>query len=253
MKITDKKKYWKSFYDSFALLPMPEHRRLLFGSLKDVLRQRKVILEEIRKYFEGSCGFAVDIGCGTGRYLEALSSNGWVTIGLDFSFPLLREARCNNIPYLAQAVGEDIPIKSKQADLVLCIEMLQTSDAPENVIAEAYRLLKPGGMFVLATLRRLVVYELCFYPLTVLVESDRGLKNVGWYQKLIKARDVLVWPNRPVHNPIRRHSVKYLYGLLKEAGFKNISRQYLGKVKYVPYLFNSQSVIIIAKKEEVQN
>jgi len=239
---------WKDFYEKSATSHMPEHSRLLFGSLSEVLKQREFILKLIKKYFKKRYGLVFDVGCGTGRYLEKLSSLGWQTVGLDFSWAMIQEAKTHKHSVFSQSFGENLGVKSGQADLVLCIEMLQTSDNPNAVISEAYRILKPGGALILSTIRKISTYELCFLPLAIIIETDLSLKNAKWYYKLIKARDTLVWYDRPTLHPIKRYEVKCLYDMLKNNGFKCISGNYLGIINKIPWLLNSQSIIIIAKK-----
>lgn len=105
-------------------------------------------------------GVLVDLGCGPGRLLIPFARRGFHCIGIDLSADMLRLAR-------HRAEAEGLAVRTVQANLVeldrvdelrencadYCICMFSTIamiDGHENrqrVLAEARRLLKPGGRF----------------------------------------------------------------------------------------------------------
>jgi 2-polyprenyl-3-methyl-5-hydroxy-6-metoxy-1,4-benzoquinol methylase len=240
---------WKKLYEESACANLPEYGRLLYGSSTEEIKLRRLVISKVARHFKGRTGLMIDIGCGTGRYLEELSSQGWSALGVDFSMAMLQEANKRNACGLVQSYGGNLAVTSGKADLVICLGMLQSSNDSHLVVSEAARVLKPGGMMILSTLRKMSIYELLFFPLAVIMESDNSLRNAYWYYKLIKARDILVWHDRPIQHPFRRYSEKYLCDLLNSHGFTHIARNYLGKIRKVPLLFNSQSVIVSAMKK----
>lgn len=65
----------------------------------------------------------VDIGCGTGRWLERVARRSPRTlIGIDSSLPMLlgAEKKLRNTCVLVQGHCENLPLKSPSADLILC-------------------------------------------------------------------------------------------------------------------------------------
>jgi SAM-dependent methyltransferase len=48
------------------------------------------------------------------------------------------------------ARGENLPVRSDHIDLVICTQVLEYVAEPEALIAEIYRVLKPGGVLVLS-------------------------------------------------------------------------------------------------------
>jgi SAM-dependent methyltransferase len=46
--------------------------------------------------------------------------------------------------------AEELPFRSRAFDLVLCTQLLTYVSNPESVVAEAYRVLKPGGALILS-------------------------------------------------------------------------------------------------------
>lgn len=98
----------------------------------------------------------VDLGCGTGRLLgfAAAAHPRLHLIGLDLSSPYLAQSR-RTIPAgarigLLRANAEAVPLASGSADLVCAVFLLHElpDAARHNVMAEAARLLAPGGLFV---------------------------------------------------------------------------------------------------------
>ncbi len=98
-----------------------------------------------------SLGVFVDIGTGTGRMLELLSPMADTAIGLDRSSEMLRVARGKlesiglGSVNLRQADMFALPFAEDSVDTILLHQVLHYTDAPADAIAEAARVLAPGG------------------------------------------------------------------------------------------------------------
>ena len=94
----------------------------------------------------GGGGRCLEIGCGTGIYGPRLRELGWRPVGIDLSAGMLRHAR-GRLPVL-QGDATRVPVPSGAFDAVLTV-MVHT-DLPDYtpVLAEAFRVLRPGGRFV---------------------------------------------------------------------------------------------------------
>ena len=108
----------------------------------------------------------LDMGCGEGRHsIGALLETPANVIGLDLSVQDLKIAkhRLNDfdLPDIKTFCTfgvcniNDIPIKSAYLDSVLCSEVLEHVDSPEESIHELVRVLKPGGVMALSVPRYL--------------------------------------------------------------------------------------------------
>jgi len=100
--------------------------------------------------------FVLDVGCGTGSYLIALSKGGRRCYGID---PLLDvsllEARKRAIKekvdvFLCQGVGEFLPFESGVFDVVLCITTLQHVGDQRITLREIRRVLKDKGLLLVS-------------------------------------------------------------------------------------------------------
>jgi ArsR family transcriptional regulator len=93
----------------------------------------------------------IDIGTGTGRMLELFAERFEWSDGVDMSHRMLTVARANleragvgNVN-VRQADAQALPFEDGCADLVTIHQVLHFIDEPERVLAEAARVLRPGG------------------------------------------------------------------------------------------------------------
>ena len=95
-----------------------------------------------------------DLGCGTGEMLAALLDSGKKTlIGVDVSPEMLEQARLRlpESSNLELRIGEleHLPMREQEADAALMSMVLYHVSEPEKAIQEVYRVLNPGGLFLL--------------------------------------------------------------------------------------------------------
>jgi len=106
----------------------------------------------MRDLIGSSIGRLVDIGTGTGRMIELFGDAATHMIGIDRSPEMLRlaraklgdVARCE----LRQGDVNALPLDDATADTVIIHQVLHYLPAPEAAIAEAARLLSPGGQLL---------------------------------------------------------------------------------------------------------
>ena len=99
----------------------------------------------------------VDIGCGTGRFLDFVKQ-AWPrlpVLGIDLSEAYITHARCHLRRWckmdLMVAGGEGIPLPDNSCDAVTSIFLLHElpPEVRRAVIGEAARVLKPGGRMIM--------------------------------------------------------------------------------------------------------
>lgn len=92
----------------------------------------------------------LEVGCGTGHWLEELSPLAHHVHGLDFSSGMLRQARQRSSHFhLTHGRANQLPFADASFDLVFCANAFHHFDQPASAIAEARRLLRPGGAFAI--------------------------------------------------------------------------------------------------------
>ena len=91
----------------------------------------------------------LDLGCGPGTFAVTLAAAGFSVIGIDRYAPLLDVARetrrARGLTNLAFSKLETDAFADGEFDQVVSIHGLYVHPAPERVVVEAARVLKPGG------------------------------------------------------------------------------------------------------------
>jgi len=140
--------------------------------------QRKVAIAAVDSV--AAAGIAVtgaevlDLGSGLGALSEELVLRGARVTALEpgaaWADVTRRRVERHGRPFrLVQAFGEDIPLPNETVDLVMSLQVLEHVNAPQRVLAEAWRVLRPGGSFYLACENYLAFreghYQLPWLPL----------------------------------------------------------------------------------------
>lgn len=105
-------------------------------------------LAALRK-FVPSKGTGMEVGMGTGRFAQALD----VSIGVEPSEGMREIARRRGLNAIGGA-AENLPFASSLFDFVLMINVLCFFDDPGMALKEAHRVLRPGGLLILALIDR---------------------------------------------------------------------------------------------------
>ena len=122
----------------------------------DAIRSLHVAEDEVeaaigRALDDQGIGRLVDIGTGTGRMLELLGPAARSAIGIDRSPEMLRFARARvaaaglERAELRQGDMYALPLETGAADTVVLHQVLHYAQAPAAALAEAARLVAPGG------------------------------------------------------------------------------------------------------------
>ncbi|HEY7311715.1 MAG TPA: methyltransferase domain-containing protein [Gemmataceae bacterium] len=104
-------------------------------------------------------GRLLDLGCGTGRLLLAMAQCGWWTLGVDLSAEMLRVAADKAmsagavVNLLRANIAELDALADGSFDGVACLfstlGMVMGAAQRRRAIGHAYRVLRPGGRFIL--------------------------------------------------------------------------------------------------------
>jgi SAM-dependent methyltransferase len=96
-------------------------------------------------------GKLLDVGCGGGAFIPLATELGWSVVGVDVSEEQLRVAR-KRVGVLAaelvQADATQLPFEEESFDAVLTVLTSTDVEPWERLVAEAARVLRPGGAFV---------------------------------------------------------------------------------------------------------
>ena len=88
----------------------------------------------------------LEVGSGTGFWLNLLNQTGGKLFGLDYSMGMLQQSKGQPAPLsLSRGLGTQLPYRSNTFDLLYCVDAIHHFGDHRAFIAEASRLLKPGG------------------------------------------------------------------------------------------------------------
>jgi 2-polyprenyl-6-hydroxyphenyl methylase/3-demethylubiquinone-9 3-methyltransferase len=102
----------------------------------------------------------LDIGCGGGLLSEPMTRLGFQVTGVDASERNIGVARVHaersglKIDYRASTAEALLAAKEPAFDLILNMEVIEHVAEPKAYLADCTRLLKPGGLMIVATLNR---------------------------------------------------------------------------------------------------
>ncbi len=89
----------------------------------------------------------VDLGCGGGLLAPLLRGRGYRHVGVDLVHGSLRVAAAHALTPV-RGNAHAVPLRTGCADVVVAGELLEHIPAPDRAIAEAARLLRPGGLLI---------------------------------------------------------------------------------------------------------
>ncbi|MCS7365215.1 MAG: class I SAM-dependent methyltransferase [archaeon GB-1867-035] len=119
----------------------------------------------------------MDIGCGTGNFMNKIINKTKYTVGIDLSKNMLKEAkrkiRKNSWKTsLILADAENIPIKNNCIDLTFAITLIQNLPNPEKFLIENSRILRNKGKAIITAIKRIYKPE----DIERIIQSNKKLK-----------------------------------------------------------------------------
>ena len=155
----------------------------------DQIRSLHVAESEVERAIDSALGRPlgrlVDIGTGTGRMIELFGPSANHAIGIDRSSEMLRLARAKLEAAgiqssLRQGDMYALPLEDRSADQIIIHQVLHYAHSPASAIAEAARVLAPGG--------RLLVVDFAAHEREELRSTDAHIRlgfddevMAGWF------------------------------------------------------------------------
>jgi len=90
----------------------------------------------------------LDVGCGSGLFLELAARNGWFVAGIEPSIRFFRAAqeRLGAQAQLANVTLQDADLPAESFDVVTAWDVIEHVEDPVDFVMRCARLLRPGGL-----------------------------------------------------------------------------------------------------------
>lgn len=188
--------------------------------------------------FDGFAGRRLlEVGCGIGTDLVRFARGGAAVLGVELSETALRLARQNLDLHgaagawrLLLADGAALPLPDESVDVVYAHGVLQYAADPRGVIAEARRVLRPGGTAIFMVYNRvswlMALSKVMKVPLEHGDAPGLTFYSIGEFQRLLEAfSTVRIIPERfPVRSRLHRGWKAALYNGLFVGTFNLLPR-----------------------------
>jgi SAM-dependent methyltransferase len=92
-------------------------------------------------------GVLLDLGCGSGSFLEFMKSESWKLFGIEMSAEGARAAERRSGAQVFVGDILDAPFSVESFDVITCFDVLEHLYDPRRVMSRISEWLKPGGMF----------------------------------------------------------------------------------------------------------
>ncbi len=115
------------------------------------------IQETLVQHFKTQTVEIAELGCGGGFLSNGLAQYGHRITGIDLSQESLQIAKkYDKTQSVSYRLGDvlDCPMEDQSFDAVISFDVLEHVSDPRKLVAEAYRILKPGGIFIFHTFNR---------------------------------------------------------------------------------------------------
>lgn len=118
--------------------------------------------------------YVLDVGCGTGGFMDKLRSKAYRIVGFDISMSGIRHVKERGFSSAYVASANNFPFKNESFNLITCIDVLECeSVSPDMLINEAFRVLKPGGC---------ALFQMAAYQ-WLLSEHDRAVHSTRRFNR----------------------------------------------------------------------
>ena len=154
------RQYWNERIHDLEMTTQPVGSRAFFADLDDYRFDKLRYLPELVDFAGFRGQRLLEVGCGIGTDLVRFAGGGAQVTGVDLAQTAIDLAAQNFAGRgltgdLRVGDGEALPFPDATFDVVYGHGVLQYAAAPERIVAEAHRVLKPGGQGIFMVYNRI--------------------------------------------------------------------------------------------------
>jgi SAM-dependent methyltransferase len=154
------RRYWNERIHDLEMTKHPVGTREFFADLDDYRFDKLRYLPDVVDFAGFRGRRLLEVGCGIGTDLARFAAGGALVTGIDLAQTAIDLATKNFAGLslsgdLRVGDGEGLPFPDASFDVVYGHGVLQYAAAPERIVAEAYRVLTPGGRGIFMVYNRI--------------------------------------------------------------------------------------------------
>ena len=214
----------------------------------------------------GEGGRILDIGCAAGGEIPMLQRQGFSVVGIDLSAEMLRFAHrrfaeTHNVAF-CRADIEHLPFASGSMDHLVCLGVLEYLPDYSVALGEVNRVLRPGGLAILALPTRISLYNVSdqlvnhtLRPIVRLTKRIMGRKPKFEVGKTLSRNLCVPWKFRSLlrqhgFSPERsRYSNLFVYPLDRFPKVHVAVAEALEPLASIPLVRNAASVYLVSARK----
>lgn len=186
------------------------------------------IVQSVRNHTNRANLKGLDVGCGKGNIVVPLASLGYNMVGIDISSENIKEAKCMQItedhPMFLVGDAENIPVKKRNFDFVVCTEVLEHLNQPQRALNSINEVLKEEGLLIATVPNGYGPYSLIFDHFRNKVVSK-------------------TFPKIGLSDHIQAFTLTQISNLIKESGFEILNTSNSDFISFLPILVKSKKIV----------
>jgi ubiquinone biosynthesis O-methyltransferase len=182
------------------------------------------IVQSIRNHFSRTKIKGLDLGCGKGNVTVPLAYLGYSMTGIDISPDNIEVAKAKQItednPTFLVADAENLSLKEKSFDFVVCTEVFEHLKHPKNALNLINKILKENGLLVATVPNGYGIYSLLFDHFRNKVVSK-------------------IFPKIELSDHVQAFTLPRISNLLNETGFEILNINHSDFISFLHILVKS--------------
>ncbi len=148
-----KKEYLANYYPSgYTAYSSQTKPTIIQRFVRKLIKNNKLLARILIKdqlFFADKRGKILDVGCGSGKYLQILNGWGWDTFGIEINKKAVLSAKENGIKNIKCGDFEKTLYNKNFFDVVNFSQVLEHTSSPTQVLKKTAKILKSGGLVVI--------------------------------------------------------------------------------------------------------
>ena len=153
------REFWENHVHDWAVARSEPGSADFFREIEEYRYEKLHYLPELVNFSDYRGLTVLDVGCGVGNDLARFACSGASVTGIDLAIHSIELAKTNFSQRNLQGEffvmnGEAMTFPDNRFDVIFCHTVLHFTPQPQKMIAEIFRVLRPGGTAILMTVNR---------------------------------------------------------------------------------------------------